>query len=117
MDGLRLALLRQRRDEFVAAASARSFGLLDGLLAVMLICGIGIAANGGLGSYPRILRLGLGLLLVCEAIFMWWARRRAALAQARRLEQRIEAELRQPDSAVTAAAATAAQALLLKTPR
>jgi hypothetical protein len=113
MDGLRLAQMQHRRERLLARVAGRTFGLMEGLMAMMLVGGIAVAINGDLGSYARMLRLGLGLLLIFEAVFLWWYGRRSAREQLRRLEQQIEAETRRPDAAVIATAATAARGYLL----
>jgi len=114
MDGLRLALMQQRRERLLATASGKAFGVMQWLMLVMLVSGIVVAISGGLHTSSHVLRLGIGLLLICEAAFLWWGLRNSARQQLRKLDQLIEAETRLPDAAVIAEAATGARTFLLK---
>ena len=114
MDGLRLALMQQRSERLRAKASGRTLGVVEGLMAVMLISGILVAISGGTRTSSHVLRLAVGLLLIFEAVFLWWVGRRSAREQLRRLDQQIEAAARQPDAAVIAEAASAARTYVLR---
>jgi len=114
VDGLRLALLQQRRERLQARASGRIFGLMEGLLLVMLVCGIVLLAGGGLHSMGRMLRFAMGLLLIVNALALYIGRWFAALEETRRLDERIAAETRSPDAAEIQAAAAAARTFLVR---
>ncbi len=119
VDGLRLAMLQQRRDQLRARLRFRTFGIMEGLLLLMLACGVAIVVTGEHGRYLRIQHLQhlvLGWALIIQAFGLWWAARRSALQELRRLEQRIETQSHRADAAVVAAAAAAARTLLLRKP-
>jgi type VI protein secretion system component VasK len=114
MDGLHLAMMQRRREKLLARLSGRSFGGMEILMIAMLVCGIVVAVGGGTRTGSQVLRLGMGLLLIFEAAFLWWFGRRSARDQLRKLDRQIEAASRRPDAAIVAQAATAARAYLLR---
>lgn len=114
IDGLRLALLQQQQGRLRARLALRAFTPLDGLMALMLICGIVMVAAGGLGTADLMLRLGIGLLVLCQVAYLWFALRHATRKQLRKVEAQIEAETNGPDGAITIEAAAAAREFILQ---
>jgi hypothetical protein len=114
MDGLHLALMQQQRDRMQARMSFRAFTLIDGLIALMLICGIVLAVTGSVATAPQMARLGMGLLLVSQACYLWVMLRLATRKQLRKLDAQIEAETQRPDGPAIVEAAAAARAFILK---
>lgn len=113
MDGLRLALLRQRADEMRKRRSFRTFGMKEGLLVLMLAVGITILALTEPGR-SHTLQLVLGWGLIVQAGFLYWSLRQSAGQELQRLTQRISALTQSPDGKAMEQAAGAAQELLLR---
>jgi len=114
VDGLRLALLQRRREQLRARATGRTFGLMEGLLALMLVCGIVELSVSGFGSHARVLRFAVGLLLVVSALLIYVTRWFSALEEARRLDEKIAAQTRSPEGSQIEAAAAAARTFLVR---
>lgn len=113
VDGLRLALIQQRVEKLRARLRFRTFGLMEALPLLLLVIGSLVASGGGLGSYPRMHRLALGVVLIIQALGLWWYARRIATQELRRLQLQALAMLRSDNAAVITAAASAARTFLI----
>jgi hypothetical protein len=117
VDGLRLALLQQRRDSLRKRAAGRAFGVQEGLQ--LLMAGIGITllilATRDLAHRPQ--HFVVGVVLIIQGVFLWFVARSMARSQLKQLDKQIEAELRRADAPVMAEAAVAARELLLRDSR
>lgn len=118
VDGLRLALLQQERDRLRTRANGRFFGMQEGLQMFMVMVGVVLLVMGisGATESPPVL-VAAGVLLMVQAVYLWFMSRSTARAQLRQLEKRIEAESHRADAPAIAEAAAAARELLLREPR
>ncbi len=118
VDGLRLALLQQERDRLRTRASSRFFGMQEGLQLCMALLGVALLAMGIAGTVRNSpVLVAVGILLMVQAVYLWFMFRSAARAQLKQLEKRIEAESRRADAPTIAVAATAAREFLLRDQR
>lgn len=117
VDGLRLALLQQRRDGLRKRVAGRALGMQEGLLIIVAAIGITllVLAAGDPARKPQHIVVGVALLF--QGVFLWFMARSSARSQLRQLNRQIEAELRRADGPVVAEAAAAARELLLREPR
>lgn len=117
VDGLRLALLQQRRERLRKRAAGRAFGVQEGLQLCM--AGIGITllilAAAEPARHPQ--HIAVGVVLIIQGVFLWFLARGMARSQLRQLDKQIEAESCRADAPVVAAAAVAARELLLRDSR
>jgi hypothetical protein len=112
VDGLHLALLQRRADEVRKQLKFRTFGVKEGLLVAMLVCGISILASAEPGR-SHTLHLVLGWALIVQAAGLYWSLRHAAAKELQRLTQRIAMVTDSPDGKIIEEAAGAARELLL----
>jgi hypothetical protein len=102
------------RDELLASAAGRKFGLLQGLLVLLLACGVTALVVGALNASEGLLPLAMGAMLIAQTCFVWWSLRHTALRQAQALDLRISQALSGPDGEHIAAAATVARGMLVR---
>lgn len=105
IDGLRMAMLQQRRGRLARTARGRGAPLWVAMW--MAACAlIQVATN----------HYWLALLMVAMAALGFWSMRQSARLQMRELDRRIDSMAGEPDGAVISAAASAARTLLLRDP-
>jgi hypothetical protein len=105
IDGLRMALLQQRRGRLVRTARGRGTPL--GLALILAACGL---------IQVAVHQFWLGMLMIAMGTLSFWSMRQAARLQMRELDRRIDAMASEPDGAIVAAAAGAARTLILRDP-
>lgn len=105
VDGLRIAVLQQRRSRLVRIARGRGAPLWSAL--ALFTCAL---VQIVLHNYWS------GLLMIALGVMSYWSIRQAARLQVRELDHRIDAIASGPDGAVIAAAAGAARTLILRDP-
>lgn len=114
VDGLHVAILQQQRDELLASAAGRKFGIVQGMLVLLLTCGITALVLGALNASEGLLPLALGAMLIVQTFLVWWSLRHAALRQAQALDRKIEQALSGPDGEHLATAAAVARGMLVR---
>lgn len=113
VDGLRLALLQERRDELAARAAGRTLGINEWLMVAMAVIGIGLLGAAAMRRAERLQSALTGTVLVVQAMSLWLMARRAARSQLLQVERQIAVESERADAATIAVAASAARDLLL----
>lgn len=114
VDGLHVAILQQQRDELLASAAGRTFGPLQVVLVILLICGTASLVVGARDTPEGVLPMAMGAMLIVQTFLIWWSLRHTALQQARALEKKIAQALSGPDGEHIAAAADVARGMLVR---
>ncbi|HUF20359.1 MAG TPA: hypothetical protein VMP00_06350 [Burkholderiales bacterium] len=105
IDGLRTALLQQRRGRLVRTARGRGAPIWFAL--ILAACGL---------IQVAVHHYWLGVLMIAMGTLSFWSLRQTARQQMRELDRRIDAMAAEPDGAIAAAAAGAARTLILRDP-
>lgn len=112
VDGLRLAMMQRREAVLLKRIGFKSFGVMEWLQLLMVVCGVIILVFAD--GRSRTLSLVLGWALVLQGIGLWLTGRNLAKSELKQLREKMAALVQGKDGKVIAEAAASAESLLLR---